>query len=290
MAQFNYNDYVSQEANKTQEGAVNTNSVSYFALKNDGDEAVVRFIYDNPNQFDLLTVHTVQIDGKYKKVSCLRTPMEPLNKCPLCEKGDKLQQKFFVKLIEYVRDEKTNQIIPVAKVWERPASYSKVLNGYFSEVYILSDCIFKIKRHGAKGDMNTTYDTIPANPQVYKPEYYVKDFSAFDNYKLSYIVMEKSYSDLAQFVTTGTFPEEQKQNQPQTLNTPTPGFNQVNPQQFGTNGSVYTQQIDRSQYIDLNGSNLGTVPQQGGPVFTQPGAQNQFTQTEGIKPGRRYNY
>ena len=61
MAQFNYNDYVSQEANKTQEGAVNTNSVSYFALKNDGDEAVVRFIYDNPNQFDLLTVHTVQI-------------------------------------------------------------------------------------------------------------------------------------------------------------------------------------------------------------------------------------
>ena len=116
MAQFNYNDYVSQEANKTQEGAVNTNSVSYFALKNDGDEAVVRFIYDNPNQFDLLTVHTVQIDGKYKKVSCLRTPMEPLNKCPLCEKGDKLQQKFFVKLIEYVRDEKTNQIIPVAKV------------------------------------------------------------------------------------------------------------------------------------------------------------------------------
>ena len=53
---------------------------------------------------------------------------------------------------------------------------------------------------------------------------------------------------------------------------------------------MYTQQIDRSQGIDLNGSNLGTVPQQGGPVFTQPGAQNQFTQTEGIKPGRRYNY
>ena len=190
MAKVNFND-----VNTRNERRNDFTKVGYFnTLKDDGDEAVVRFAYHNVDEFDLITIHTIEMGGKWRKVSCLRnSAQDPIQNCPFCEAGERLATKFYVKLVEYTRDDNGN-IVSQAKVWERPLSFAKMLKSYFDEYGDISEYVFKIKRHGAKGSMQTTYDIVLANPNVYKPELYSKDFSAFstlDLSKHSYYIMSK---------------------------------------------------------------------------------------------------
>lgn len=224
MAQFNFNDYEKMQAQRIEGDQSKTPRVSYFNLKTDGEEAIVRFIYNKPEEFDLISVHMVEIDGKQRRVNCLRTPYEPLDKCPLCSSGAKVYQKFFIKLIEYVTDE-NGKIIAVPRIWERPAMFARTLKTYFDNYGNLSDHIFKIKRHGERGNMQTTYDILYANPAVYKPNLYIKDFSGFENYSLfNYVVLDKSGDDLDTFVKTGVFPvtdvPQTPQPEPSQVQTP----------------------------------------------------------------------
>ena len=199
MAQFSYQDYQNQQSNTPVQGQ----GVSYFALKNDGDEAVVRFAYSSPEQFDLMSVHVMNIDGRMRRVNCLRTPHEPLAKCPLCAAQEKVYQKFYVKLLEYVKDENGN-VVAMPRIWERPASFAKTLNGYFNEYGDVSECIFKVKRYGAKGSTDTKYEVMFANPAIYKSEIYLKDFSAFETYSLTkYVVLDKTAEELIALKANG---------------------------------------------------------------------------------------
>ena len=54
------------------------NSFDFFTLRNDGDEAIVRFRYQNTAQFKIFTVHDVELvnNGRKsrRKVNCLREP------------------------------------------------------------------------------------------------------------------------------------------------------------------------------------------------------------------------
>lgn len=203
MATFSYEDYEKQEQTKNNKSS-NGPIVRYFSLKDDGEEAIVRFIYDSPKDFVFESVHNVSIDGQFRRISCLRTsPFEKLDHCPLCAKGDPVYTKFYIKLIQYERDENDN-LVAVPKVWERPANFSNILKSMYEEYGVLSDSVYKIKRRGKKGDLHTTYDIIPANPAIYKPEIYVKDFAAFDTYNLhDYVVLDKSYDELAVLANGG---------------------------------------------------------------------------------------
>lgn len=154
--------------------------VSYFGLKDDGDEAVVRFASD-PDEFQVFTVHPVTIDGKFRKVNCTNDLKAGTHSCPLCEAGVQLQNKFYIRLVEYTRDEQGN-IIPQAKIWERPTSYIQRLVNLYTEYGSLKDVIFKVKRKGVRGDMKTDYDILFCNPTIYNEQLYPKDFSAFDDY------------------------------------------------------------------------------------------------------------
>ena len=99
------------------------------------------------------------------------------------------------------------RVVATPKVWERPVSFAKTLKSYFDEYGNLSDCVFKIKRRGLKGSLQTTYDVMFANPMIYKPEIYVKDFSGFANLDLAHhSYMNKTFEEMAQFVQTGEFP------------------------------------------------------------------------------------
>lgn len=209
MAKFSYDVY--KKTANNQSGGNERIKVGYFnSLKNDGDEAIVRFAYSSPTQFDLVTGHKVQVDGHYRFVSCLRDAHDPVGKCPLCEQGEKIQCKFFVKLIEYTRDENGN-IVATPKVWERPSSFANLLESCFNEYGDISDCIFKVKRRGAKGDLKTSYDVLFANPTVYKPEIYVKDFSGFETLDLAHhSYMEKTADEMREFLETGSFPQKAK--------------------------------------------------------------------------------
>ena len=105
-------------------------------------------------------------------------------------------------MIQYVHEPETDVITAKACIWERAANFVKVLKSYIDEYGDLSTCVFKIKRHGAKGDMQTTYDLVLANPNIYKDSIYVKDFSAFEEFKLSdYIVLEKTAKEMSELLT-----------------------------------------------------------------------------------------
>ena len=186
--------------------------VGFFSLKNDGDEAVVRIMHDSTDSFDLVTTHPIQIGNKYRRVNCIRDPRDPMDNCPLCKSGAKVQQRFYIHLIQYVKDEQGN-IIPQAKIWERSASYAVTIKNLIDEYGPLSDCIFKIRRNGEAGSMNTTYSILFGNPQVYRPEFYPKDGSLFDGYSVvGSAVMDKNFDEIAEFIATGEFPASQQVN------------------------------------------------------------------------------
>ena len=189
-----------------------TFQVGFFNLKNNGDEAIVRIMHDSVDSFDLVTTHPIQVGNKYRRVNCIRDPRDPMDNCPLCKSGVKVQQRFYIHLIQYVNDEQGN-IVPQAKIWERSASYAVTIKNLIDEYGTLSDYIFKIRRNGEAGSMNTTYSIIFGNPQVYKPEFYPKDDSLFDGYSVvGSAVMDKSFDELAEFVATGEFPASQQVN------------------------------------------------------------------------------
>lgn len=190
----------------------NSNNVSFFSLKNDGDEAVVRFMYDSVDEFEILTFHSVPVvgsDGRSRdiKVSCNRSLNEAPEKCPLCAAGNKLIQRFFIKMLQYVPDGAGHVTVrPV--IWERSTQYALKLREYLNNYGPLSDLICKVIRHGAAGSMQTTYEIIPnLNKNIYPDNVYVKDPSVISTYSaLGTLVKDKSSEDMYTYLQTGAFP------------------------------------------------------------------------------------
>lgn len=224
MPVVNFETYKQQEKERSVKSSSQKEykRVGYLnSLKDDGDEVIVRFVYDDPSQFDIVTAHKETIDGKYRYVSCLRNAYEPLTKCPLCSRGDPVTSRFFVKVLVYELDESGN-INANGKVWDRPVSFAHKLADYCKEYENLSDYIFKIKRRGERGSMKTEYEIVPTNPNVYKPEIYVKDFSCFDNFDLSHhSYYDKSYEEVANFVEKGSFDSQEKVEESLPVQQPT---------------------------------------------------------------------
>lgn len=190
--------------------------VSYFGLKDDGDEAIVRFPYSDPSEFDIFTTHQTQIDGRFRRVSCLREDFtDAIDKCPMCAAGIPIQQRFYVKLIEYTRDE-NNEVVATPKVWERSLSYVQMISDLIEEYGDIREYVFKIKRSGKKGSLQTTYSILPANQKIYNNETYPADFSAFENYKvLGHALMDKDKDGMLELLGA-TKEEEPVEEKPQT--------------------------------------------------------------------------
>ena len=221
--------------------------VGYFnSLKDDKNEALVRFVYSNPKEFDLFVVHTVKVNNMTRYISCLRNGNDPMDKCPLCNKGDKVKSRFFIKLIEYVKDEKGNNI-PVAKVWDRPASFAKELMVYFKDYPDLRDVVFRVTRNGVKGDTQTKYTLVAPNQQIYNEQLYPKDFSAFENFDLSkHSYYALTYDEINSFIMTGQIPQKETTNATQN----NANNNNVNQNVGGQPGAqAYAQQ----NYNDVSG-------------------------------------
>lgn len=209
MAKVNFNN-VDELENQNQGGS--GSDVGFFTLRNDNDEAVVRFMCDSTDDFEILTVHDVQIGSKYRKVNCIRDPREPLDNCPLCKSGARINNRFFIKMIQY--DKTTDptsgavKIVPKAMIWERSTAYAKTLKSYLDNYGPLSDVICKVIRHGKAGDMQTTYEIVPnLSKAVYKDEIYVKDPTLFGDFEaFGTIVMDRTADEMNYFLASGEFP------------------------------------------------------------------------------------
>jgi hypothetical protein len=199
MAKVNFENVT---INSNQE--TSTNNVGFFSLKNDGDEAIVRIMHDSTADFEILTVHPITVDGKFRAANCLRDPHDSVEKCPLCASNSKINQRIYLHLVQYDRAQ-DGSIVASPKVWERSIAYATKLKTLIDEYGPLSNCIFKIKRNGKAGSVDTTYEILFCNPAVYTPEVY-KPVDAFSNYSaIGRVVLDKTAEELNTFIATGKF-------------------------------------------------------------------------------------
>ena len=215
MANFSYSDYqnVIAKAQSNENGS--SVKIGFFKMKNDKDEALVRFNVSTLENLQFATVHQLGAAQKWMKVGCLNPVGSYSDNCPLCSAvaaGNtsigKAAKKVFVQMMVSYKDNTTGQFaaaIPV--IWERPAGFAAEIASKLRDYGPLTDRVFKITRNGAAGDMKTTY---PINyvPVYDKPEAVPADFSAFANFNIAkHSFWEKSVEDINTFLTTGSFPE-----------------------------------------------------------------------------------
>ena len=217
MAKVDFNNMQDDSAYSTSNNA--GNDINFFTLRNDNDEAIVRFMCDSVQDFEILTVHDIQIGGKYRKINCIRDFHDPVENCPLCASGAKINQRFFIKMIQYEKssDPATGNVVitPKAAIWERSTAYAKTLKSYLDNYGPLSDIICKVIRHGKAGDMQTTYEIVPnLNKNIYRDDVYVKDVNIFGGFNaFGTIVMDRTYDEIMQFQMTGQFPVREKKQE-----------------------------------------------------------------------------
>ena len=182
----------------------NRKFVGFLKLADDGDEAIVRFPYTDPSDFNIHTVHSMQnVDGRrFASVNCINDLRTTTN-CPLCEAGVPLKQRFYIKLVEYVRNDE-GEIEVQPKVWDTSArTFIPIMTNLIMEYGDLTKSIFKIKRNGARGDMKTTYSIMYASPTVYTDDKYPVDFSGLEGYEvIGGAVLDKSYDELVELAKT----------------------------------------------------------------------------------------
>ena len=217
MAKYSYETYEDlRKSAQTNSTSRQRSRVGYFKLS-DGEEAIVRFDYSSPKDFDIITIHNIKVGDKYRKVSCLRTDgREPLDNCPLCARGDKVMSRFFAKLIHYTKDA-SGKVIATPEVANFPKKMADKLVKFIQEYGDLKDILVKVSRTGSS--LETEYDIVFANPAIYKEELgYVKDFKDL-LLNLHHNYVEKSKEDIEEYLKTGEFPYHKQSTTQETTTT-----------------------------------------------------------------------
>lgn len=231
MSTFNFAQYQQIAAQEQSQSSGDGTKVGYFKLKDDGDTAIARINLSSTDEFMFAAVHTLQVGGKWMKVSCLNPLGMNAAGCPLCSanqanpKGSvgKSAKKMFIPMIVSYRDAQsaTGYAPPVPVIWDRPASFSRELANKLMLAGNLKDVLVMITRNGKAGDMQTTYsvEIIPATHPVFKPEMIPTDFSAFNNFNIAkHSYWEKTTEEINTFLATGQFPERAQNNNQQAVN------------------------------------------------------------------------
>lgn len=166
---------------------------SYFSLANDGDYAKVRLMYNDMKDVELFSVHEVEVNGQTYWVNCLREYDQPVDNCPLCAAGNKIQVKMWVPL--YLEDTKE------VKIWERGRTFVSKLQSAERRFNPLVSNVFEIERNGKKGDQNTTYELI----HISQDNKQLQDLPELPQI-VGTVVKELTFEQLQEFLETGKLP------------------------------------------------------------------------------------
>ena len=172
----------------------------YFSLKDDGDAARVRFMYNGIDDLEGYAVHEVEIDGRKRYVNCLRDYNSPIDDCPFCRERNRQVAKLFIPVYNVDEDK--------MQVWERGKKYFAKMTSLISR-YANADTpfcaqMFDIERHGKKGDTATQYEIYPVG---------TADKTTLDDLPerpviLGGLVLDKTADDMEYFLEAGYFPPE----------------------------------------------------------------------------------
>lgn len=170
-----------------------------FTLKNDGDTARVRVLYESINDVDGSCVHKIRTrSGQYIYVDCLRTYEDPLEMCPLCNCSNDEYKKTMTKIWVPLYDVDNKKTM----LWERGKMFWKdVLYPLMVEKGTpFCGHVFTIERHGEAKSMDTTYEFIEDSVD----DTILEDFESIPKADDS-IVKVKTFEELENFVRTGAF-------------------------------------------------------------------------------------
>lgn len=170
----------------------------YFSLKDDRDTAVVRFLYNSPDDVEGYAVHEVEIDGRKRYVNCLREYNQPIDDCPFCRARKYQTAKLFIPL--YNEDAKKVQ------VWERGKKFFGKLSSVLSRCDADPICsqTFEIERNGKKGDTQTTYEIYQTRDKA--DDMTLEDFDTPQI--LGRLILDKSADDMEFYLENEYFPPE----------------------------------------------------------------------------------
>lgn len=183
---------------------------SFLSLANDGDSAIVRFAYNTVDELcGCDSVHTIKnnVTDKYVTVDCLKTDFSnPDSVCPLCAAGIKMQKVYYLQ----VRNEETGEM----QLWQRGDNFvtktlAPLLKDYEMDGTPVTGLPIKIVRHGAKGDMNTTYALIPRQADGMTLDQFPEDIDVREEG----IVKDYDFNTLQNYVNTGQLPNSGNQGE-----------------------------------------------------------------------------
>lgn len=164
----------------------------FFSLRNDGDTARVRFLYDSVEDVEGFAVHQVEVNGKKRYVNCIREAGDSKDVCPLCAANQFVTAKFFIPLYNVDEDR--------TMIWERGKQFGSKLGKLCARYPHLVQTEFEIERNGKPRDTNTTYEIYPGDKD---DSVAVEDFEEVKI--LGGLVIDATADDMDEYLNTGSF-------------------------------------------------------------------------------------
>ena len=186
MARFNFEESENY-------GAVKNN---YFNLKDDGDTAVVRFLYNDINDVEGVAVHEVKIGDRTIDVECIRAYNEPVDKCPLCNAGHPVSAKMYIPVYDQTSKE--------SKIWKRGKTFFGRIAKLCERYRPLVGVPIEVVRNGKAGEKTTTYELLPQGEN--KDTKQIVDFPEIKAENVSFQI--KSKEDMEYYLQNGAFPQD----------------------------------------------------------------------------------
>ena len=255
------------------------NGPTFFNLKNDGDSAIVRIMHATPESITVYETHKATTPKfKYgRTVACLRDLRDSIDKCPLCNSGNKdlqkVYQKVFVHFIEYVRQD-DGTIKPEPRIWERPIGFAWELKSKMKMYGPLDKVLFIITRHtpDPNNKQNTTYSIDYAPAEMYPQSAYPNMPELFDNFDvMNHGLYAPSYEDMEYYLVNADFPTKAPQSNDQSHDaTPTV---EMHNEQSTVHTADYEQSapwddtpfnnspVNASNSVNIEGQSSGGAPQ-----------------------------
>lgn len=171
----------------------------FFQLRNDGDVARVRFMYNSIDDVEGFSVHTVEINGKKRYVNCLRDYNQPIDECPFCKDRQFVSAKLFIPI--YDEDDGT------VKVWERGKKFFSKITSLCARYPDVVSHVFEIERNGKPGDTQTTYEIYEVEHDDTKME----DLPEMPHI-LGGLVLDKTPEEMEYYLEHGEFEQEEQED------------------------------------------------------------------------------
>lgn len=176
--------------------------IAYFSLKDNGDTARIRFLYNGAEDIDGYTVHRVKVGDYERPVNCLLEKDSPIDDCPFCKAKIAKQARVFIPIF----NEDTGEL----QVWERPNTFYGKIAGLCARYPNIVSQVFEVERRGAKGYQKTDYDFYPVGqPDGTTIEDILDDCELDELPEIvgSRFLMSKTADEMEYYVQHGEFPD-----------------------------------------------------------------------------------